>query len=201
MSLMQVILVRHGETEHNKDDAITGQLDVGLNKYGVEQAEKAAERLESYDFDAAYSSDLERTYETAKIIADKHGLHPEKYKELRERAFGEYEGRPKDDWREVVRNHDGKRHNLTPEDGESLKEVGERFVGKLDELQDLHNESDKVLVGGHSVAIKATVLEILDLSGEYYSKIDLGNTGLTGLEYDDKHGWKLVRLNDTAHLE
>jgi broad specificity phosphatase PhoE len=198
---MRVILVRHGETEHNKDDAITGQLDVSLNQYGVEQAEKAAERLEKQDFDEAYSSDLERTYETTKIIAEKHGLNPEQYKEFRERAFGEYEGRPKDDWRERVRNHDGERHHLKPEGGETLKEVGQRFVEKLNDIQKEHSEEDKVLVGGHSVAIKASILEILDLAGDYYSKIDLGNTGLTELEYDEKHGWKIIRINDTAHLE
>lgn len=198
---MRVLLIRHGETEHNKDDSITGQLDVSLNKYGVEQAEKAAERLKKSDFDAAYSSDLERTYETTKIVSEKHGLHPEQYREFRERAFGEYEGRPKDDWREVVRNHDGERHELKPEDGESLKEVGERFVGKLNELQEKHGEEDKILVGGHSVAIKASILDILDLTGDYYSKIELGNTGLTELEYSKKHGWKIIRINDTAHLE
>lgn len=198
---MRVVLVRHGETEHNKDDAITGQIDVSLNSYGIEQAEKASERLENESFDAAYSSDLDRTYETTKIIAEKQGLHPERYKEFRERGFGEYEGRPKDDWREVVRNHDGERHHLKPEGGESLKEVGERFVGKLNKLQKNHDEDDKLLVGGHSVAIKASILEILDLDGSYYSKIDLGNTGLTELEYDEKHGWKIIRMNDMSHLE
>lgn len=198
---MQVILVRHGETEHNTRDSITGQMDINLNKYGVEQAEKTAERLENVEFDAAYSSDLERTYETTRIIAERQGLHPERYKEFRERGFGEYEGKPKDDWREVVRNHDGDRHHLSPEDGESLKEVGERFVGKLNDLRKQHDKEDRVLVGGHGVAIKATVMEVLNLSGEGYNKLSQDNTGLTELEYSEKHGWKLIRMNDTAHLE
>lgn len=198
---MRVILVRHGETEHNKEDSITGQMDISLNQVGIKQAEKAAERLENEDFTDAYSSDLERTYETTKIIAEKHGLHPERYKEFRERGFGEYEGKPKDNWREVVRNHDGERHHLSPEEGESLKEVGERFVGKLDELQTEHSEDDKILVGGHGVALKATLMEILGLTGDDYNKLDQNNTGLTELEYSEKNGWKIIRMNDTAHLE
>ena len=198
---MRIILVRHGETEHNKGDSITGQMDISLNQVGVKQAEKAAERLRDEDFDATYSSDLQRTYETTKIIAEKHGLHPERYKELRERGFGKYEGKPKDDWREVVRNHDGERHHLSPKEGESLKEVGERFVGKLNDLQKEHSEDDKILVGGHGVALKAGVMEVLGLTGDDYNKLDQNNTGLTELEYSEKHGWKIIRMNDSAHLE
>ncbi|WP_414836569.1 histidine phosphatase family protein [Candidatus Nanohalococcus occultus] len=198
---MRVILIRHGETEHNAKDSITGQLDVSLNKYGVEQAEKAANRLEKYSFDAAYSSDLERTYETTKIIAERHGLEPQRYKEFRERGFGEYEGKPKDDWRKVVREHDGDRHFLKPDGGESLREVGQRFVGKLDELREKHGEDETILVGGHSVALKATMMEILNLSGEGYNKLSQDNTGLTEIKHSEKRGWKLVRMNDTAHLE
>lgn len=194
-------MIRHGETEHNKEEAITGQIDVGLNKYGVEQAEKAAERLEDRDFDAAYSSDLERTYETVTAVADRHDLHPETYKELRERGFGNYEGRPKDDWREEVRDHEGDRHTLRPEGGESLKEVGERFVGKLDDIRQEHDSEDIILVGGHSVAIKAAIMNILDLNGDAYGKLVQDNTGLTELEYSEKKGWILVKMNDNAHLE
>lgn len=198
---MRVILVRHGETEHNKEDSITGQMDISLNKAGIKQAEKAAGRLEKEEFADAYSSDLERTYETTKIIAEKHGLHPGRYGDFRERGFGKYEGKPKDEWRKVVRDHRGDRHHLSPEDGESLKEVGERFVGKLNELQKEHGEEDKILVGGHGVAIKASLMEILGLTGDSYNKFNQDNTGITELEYSEKHGWTIIRMNDTAHLE
>lgn len=198
---MRFIIVRHGETEHNKDDAITGQLDVSLNETGTSQAEKVADRLESLNFDRAYSSDLERTYETTKIIAERHGLHPERYKDLRERGFGEYEGRPKDDWREKVRDHEGDRYSLKPENGESLEEVGERFVNRLEKIADNHESSELVLVGGHSVAIKAALMKVLGLDGAGYGKLDLGNTGLTELEYNEESGWKMIRVNDVAHLK
>lgn len=199
--MVKVLLVRHGETEHNKDDAITGQMDVGLNSFGVEQAEKAADRLENYNFDAAYSSDLERTYETVRVIAERHGLHPERFEEFRERNFGDFEGRPKDDWREKVRDHQGERHNLRPENGESLEQVGERFVGKLNDLQEKHKEDELILVGGHSVAIKAALMNILELKGSFYGKLSQSNTGLTEIEYSESRAWKLIRMNDIAHLE
>ena len=197
---MKVFLIRHGETEHNKEGAITGQIDASLNEKGVEQAERLAERLEKESFDASYSSDLERTYETTRIVAETQGLKPERFKEFREMDFGDLEGEPKSTWAEKVDSSDIERHLLRPENGENIEEVGERFVGKLDELRK-NREDEKVLVGGHSVAIKASIMKILGLEGDEYKKLDLGNTGITELEYDEKYGWKLLRLNDTAHLE
>jgi len=197
---MKVFLIRHGETQHNKEGAITGQADVSLNKKGLEQAEKLAERLEKEGFDAAYSSDLERTYETTKVVAEAQSLHPERFKEFREMDFGELEGEPKSTWGEKVKNSELERHVVRPENGETIEEVGERFVGKLDELRK-NREDEKVLVGGHSVAIKASMMKVLGLEGDEYKKLDLGNTSITELEYDERYGWKVLRLNDTAHLE
>lgn len=197
---MRAFLIRHGETEHNKEGAITGQTDVSLNQKGVEQAEKLAQRLENEDFDAVYSSDLERTYETTKIVAEKQGLHPERFKEFREMDFGDLEGDPKSTWGEKVENSDIERHLLRPENGETIEEVSERFIGKLDELRE-SRDNEKVLVGGHSVAIKASLMKVLGLEGDEYKKLDLGNTGITELEYDEEYGWKVLRMNDTAHLE
>jgi broad specificity phosphatase PhoE len=191
-----VFLIRHGETGHNKKDAVTGQLDVPLNSHGEEQAEEAARALEDEDFDAAYSSDLERTYETTRIVAEKHGLHPDACEELREVSFGGYEGQHKDEWRQAVRESERDRRKVSPEDGESLEEAADRFLGKLEEIRDNHPGS-KVLVGGHGVVIKAVLMELL---GKSYSELEQDNAAVTVLESDGE-GWKVVRANDTSHLE
>ena len=198
--MTKVFIIRHGETEHNKAGAITGQEDVSLNETGVEQAEKLAERLRERDFNAAYSSDLERTYETTRIVAEKQGLHPERHREFREMDFGVFEGEPKSTWGDYVSESGVERHLVKPENGETIEEVGERFIGKLNELRDKHREGT-VLVGGHSVAIKATVMTVLKLKDDEYKKLDLDNTSITVLEYDTEYGWKVQRMNDSAHLE
>lgn len=197
---MRVFLVRHGETEHNVDDSITGQLDVSLNKTGREQASKLAERLSKIDFAEAYSSDLERTYETVKIISEKHDLRPQRFKEFREMDFGVYEGQHKSEFRKDIDSSEGDKHFFVAEGGESSHEAGERFLDKLDELKERHR-NDTVLVGGHSVVLKSVLMNILDLSGGYYRKLNLGNTSITELIYDDDIGWQIIRVNDTAHLE
>jgi broad specificity phosphatase PhoE len=192
-------LIRHGETEHNKEGGITGQLDIPLNETGKQQAEKLAERLENEDFDAAYSSDLERTYETTRIVAERHGLHPEEYKEFREVDFGVVEGKPKEVFRKLADESGSDRHFFTPEEGESTHEAGQRFLGKLEELAEEHPE-EKVLVGGHSVAMKSVLMEILGLK-RHYGKFNLANTAIIELEFSGDEGWSIVRVNDAAHLE
>ena len=56
----RVYIVRHGETDHNREGIMQGQLDTALNAAGVEQARLAADALEDVPFGVAYSSDLER---------------------------------------------------------------------------------------------------------------------------------------------
>jgi broad specificity phosphatase PhoE len=83
-------LVRHGETDWNRDRRIQGSTDIPLNDTGRAQARTAAAALSG---DIIVSSDLSRARETAQIIADELGLPaPRSYPELRERSYGEAEG-------------------------------------------------------------------------------------------------------------
>ena len=89
---MKLLLVRHGETDHNSEDLVSGQQDVELNETGVRQAERLANRMDNWDIDSCYSSDLERTCKTVERVAERHGLDIRISKDLRERSFGEFEG-------------------------------------------------------------------------------------------------------------
>jgi 2,3-bisphosphoglycerate-dependent phosphoglycerate mutase len=60
MAAIRVYLVRHGETQANRDGVIQGQLDTELNAEGVEQARRTADALENVSFAAAHASDLRR---------------------------------------------------------------------------------------------------------------------------------------------
>lgn len=90
-------LVRHGETDWNRDRRIQGSTDIPLNDTGRGQARQAAARLRA-EADPAHplvvvSSDLSRARETAEIIAAELGAPaPQTYRQLRERSYGEAEG-------------------------------------------------------------------------------------------------------------
>ena len=89
---MRLIIVRHGETIYNAQRRFTGQSDVPLNPLGERQAAALVERLATEHLDAIVTSDLERTRVTAKAIAHNHGLPLQEDIDLRELAFGEWEG-------------------------------------------------------------------------------------------------------------
>lgn len=89
---MRVYLVRHGETDWNKARKVQGSVDIPLNAYGIELAEKTAEGLKSIPFDKAFTSPLQRAAKTAEIILVSQGLSAEVDKRLMEMNFGEYEG-------------------------------------------------------------------------------------------------------------
>jgi broad specificity phosphatase PhoE len=100
-----LILIRHGETDWNRDRRIQGATDIPLNDTGRAQARATAallrDRLDASLPATIVSSDLARARETAEIIAEELGLAaPRAYRGLRERAYGEAEGVGLDEFRE-----------------------------------------------------------------------------------------------------
>lgn len=67
-----ILFVRHGETEHNKQDKMQGRLDIPLNEVGESQAKHTAEELKNQNIDVIYSSPLARAKQTAEIINKYH---------------------------------------------------------------------------------------------------------------------------------
>ncbi|OCH86900.1 phosphoglycerate mutase-like protein [Obba rivulosa] len=94
MIVARVYLVRHGETEENRQGIMQGQLDTELNAAGIEQAQLTAKALEAVPFERAYTSDLIRAAWTTEIILSKHrGVTLESQVALRERFLGDWQGR------------------------------------------------------------------------------------------------------------
>lgn len=90
-----IYLVRHGETDNNKQGIIQGvTVDAPLNFTGVKQAKAAAKKLKTIPFAAAFSSAAVRANQTAKIISLEHQLAVTANHLLRERGFGKLEGQP-----------------------------------------------------------------------------------------------------------
>ena len=85
-------LVRHGETDWNKEKKLQGQQDIPLNEAGREQAKQTANGLESYGIEVIFTSDLKRAHETAKSIQTVTGAEIVVDQRLRERYYGKGEG-------------------------------------------------------------------------------------------------------------
>jgi probable phosphoglycerate mutase len=98
----ELVLVRHGETEMNRELRFQGQVDVALNATGHVQARRLAARLAGEKADAVYVSDLLRARQTAEPIAGELALDPVADSGLREQAFGRVDGMRVDD---IKRDH------------------------------------------------------------------------------------------------
>lgn len=90
--ITHIVLVRHGETDWNRERRLQGQLDVPLNAQGREQAAQLGRALAREPFDAIYASDLSRARETAQALAGEVGKAVRDDTGLRERCYGGFEG-------------------------------------------------------------------------------------------------------------
>ena len=72
--MTRFILVRHGETLWNREGRFQGQIDTELSPFGLEQGKMVADALAKVHLDAAYASSLSRSYRTAQMCAESHGL-------------------------------------------------------------------------------------------------------------------------------
>jgi broad specificity phosphatase PhoE len=89
----RLILIRHGETDHNAAQRICGWTDACLSERGRAQAERLGRHVAAaYRIERLYASPLQRAWLTARVIADRTGLLPEPVDDLREIHFGALEG-------------------------------------------------------------------------------------------------------------
>ncbi len=202
----RLYLVRHGETEWNAEGRIQGHTDVGLSEKGQHQAQAVAQRLSGVTFDAAYSSDLSRTAETARIILAQQKITLTATAQLRERHYGVFEGltvaerqaRYPDMFSASLSNN----LDFAPTDGESLVQVGARMAAFISDLRERHLEGT-VLIAGHGGSLRCGLTALLGLPLEALWRLFLDNCGLSIVDtYPESDGvGAVLRLfNDTSHL-
>jgi len=151
----KLLLVRHGETDWNRDGRWQGGSDTRLNDLGREQARALAEQLDG-EIDVLYSSDLARARETAEIVAARLGLEVRLDPRLRERGFGSWEGLTTIEIEE--RFADAHRRWLAGEgagadDAEAFEDFSARVEDFLSDVLRLHPGED-VLVISHGGSIR-----------------------------------------------
>ncbi len=198
---MKLIIVRHGETVENATGICQGQSFGTLSEKGKEQAQKVAERLKEQAFDIAYVSDLERTKDTAKEILKHHPDVPVLYtKNLRERSWGIFEGRPRAERRGYSQEKGISLHAMHPEKGESYEQVLERMLHFYNSLLKKHLHHT-VLIVGHGGSLTYLLLHLFEKTMDEYKKHHPQNTAVTILEIsaDKKHTVHV--LNCLKHLE
>ena len=153
----ELLLVRHGETDWNREHRIQGHTDLPLNAKGLEQARALADSLAATALTAVYSSDLSRALQTATAVATVHGLAVQFDRDLREKNFGSWEGLTDTDIAERFPNAVRGRWG----DGETTDEVAARAVRAIERIRARHL-TGAVLVVSHGGTLRA-ILGHLDV--------------------------------------
>lgn len=136
--MIELIAVRHGETDWNRFRRLQGHTDIALNGTGIEQAARLAAALAGESIAAIHSSDLARALATAEPVAAALGLAIRQDRLLRERNYGLLEGKT---FAEILEHHPEEAERLRLRDathrmpsGESQQEFFERVVGAVDAI-------------------------------------------------------------------
>ena len=142
--MTRLLLVRHGETVDNVNQIMQGQTQGELTHQGLLQAEELAQQMKDESIDAFVSSDLKRSVDTCKIIAQSHGLPVVQTPLLRERDWGGFTGRFIPDLKDEP----------WPDDIESITDLRARAQAFLDFISEQY-PGKTVLAVGHGIINKA----------------------------------------------
>ena len=203
MQATRIIAIRHGETAWNVDTRIQGHLDIPLNDTGLWQARQLARALAGEPLSAIYASDLQRAHTTARAIAEATGAPLVPEPALRERSFGELEGRTfaeiEAELPEQARRWRQRDPHFAPEGGETLVQLRERIAATTHRLAALHTGGLVVLVAHGGVL---DVLYRLATGQELQAPRtwQLANAAINRLLWTPE-GLTLVGWADTQHLD
>ncbi len=184
----ELILIRHAETDANRNYVVQGRFDNPLNAYGIHQAKETGLFLarNHEKFDLVFSSPLKRAFLTAKLILQ--GMNTSKpihvHQNLIERNFGDYDGQKiTDEYADLIKHGNipnmEKNHDLEVRVLDTLREICEKYPGK------------RILIVTHSHVIKALLVRLVP-SFNYASY--LANCSVNYINYDEGE-FSVVKYN------
>lgn len=189
---MKVYLIRHGQSEANVKRMLAGCLDAQLTKTGKRQAAEVAKKLQGVRLDAIYSSDLQRAHQTALSIAEGRDIDVTIRAGLRERNFGEWEGRTFED---IQREEpDAWARFLDPmEDhipgAESRTALHQRVVKEYQDILSAYDpDADvNICIVAHACVLMTLMSEIVYGNQSGYFRFEIQNSKVNMLEYVMKY--------------
>lgn len=181
--MAKIILIRHGESELNKDKVFFGWLNPFLTKYGEEQIKILADKIDSYDF--IYSSPLKRAYLSAELVNYKK-LEIFTDNRIKELNFGIFEGLTYD---EIVKTYPEESKKWKSEgidyfykNGESIKELNNRVVSFIEEIK---NNDKTYLIITHFGVINSILCYYISENINNFWKFKSDLASITTIEFID----------------
>lgn len=199
---MEIMLVRHGETEWNVGEVFRGRADIDLDETGRKQAELLAEYLNHNRIEAVYSSPLQRALHTAGAIAGHHRLEVQIASGLNDLDFGAWEGLPvkevRNKYPDLFALWADQPEKVRLPGGETLNDVMRRAREVVD--QAVNRYQGTVVLVTHRVVIKILVCALLGLDNSHFWNIMVDTCGMTTFRYENGR-FILIRHNDNSFLQ
>lgn len=164
---MKLYMARHGQTDWNLAKRIQGDTDVPLNETGIQQARDLQGLVREIEFDACYASPLARALKTAEIATEgKYEIILDD--RLRERRFGELEGKPMGNWLDLTNGIDifDRKLDFAGMGIEPPSAVMSRAKSFLDNLKAKYSDDEAVLVVAHAGILKVLHFNIVGYNDE-----------------------------------
>lgn len=197
-----ILLVRHGETDWNREEIFRGTYDVPLNDNGREQARLLGIALRSEKINVAYTSPLSRAVETSKIVLGPYGIEATMHEGFLDFNYGDWTGLKEPDvasrWPNELTMWKSHPHTIRIPGGDTLKEVFDRAFNAMERLAREH-EDETVALFAHRVVNKLLIIGSLGLTLDRFPFIIQGNCCINRLKWTEQ-GYLIECINDTAHV-
>src|SRR5881398_2435440 len=201
----RVFMVRHGATVVSAEDRFAGATDVELSDEGREQVRRLAVRLAGEKIVAIYASPMGRTVETARILAEPHGLEVQTRDGLREISHGRWEQMTRKEVEKAFPDEaaawEKDPYTFAPVGGESGLAVTARALPVLMDIVREH-AADNVLIVSHKATIRLLLSSLLGFDPRRYrDNLDQKPAALNIVDFKDATRARLTLFNDTSHYD
>jgi len=201
----RLYLVRHGATQLTAEDRFSGSAGADLSDEGRRQAHCLAKRISDDGISAVYCSPLDRTVETAAILARPHRLDPVHRDGLREISHGRWEGLTRREvearFPEEYAAWDADPFTFAPKEGESGLGVLARALPVVREIVVGH-PGETVLVVSHKATLRLIISSLLGFDARgYRDRLDQSPACLNVLDFKDPVRARLMLFNDVSHYQ
>ena len=177
-----LVLVRHGQSQWNKENLFTGWKDPDLTEKGIEEAINAGKKIKqtNINFDLHYTSKLKRAQRTGNLIMQELGedIPTSENKALNERDYGDLSGLNKDDarkkWGDEQVHIWRRSYDTPPPGGESLKKTAERVLPYFENIiyPELRNQKN-ILISAHGNSLRALIMYLEKISEDEIVKLEI----------------------------
>lgn len=199
----RLYLVRHGATPLTAEDRFSGSENVHLSEEGQAQVTRLAQRLKEDEINAVFCSPLDRTLETANVIAKPHNITPITKDGLREISHGHWEGMSRTEVEEQFSEEysawESDPFTFAPEGGESGISVLARALPVIRQIV-LEHKDENILIVSHKATLRLIISSLLGFDARgYRDRLDQAPACLNILDFKDTVRARLMLFNDISH--